>query len=918
MPAAAAGGIELADGGGVVTLDRETIRSHALERLDAAASAAHAERVDLFRRFLKLETDRLRMRHRMGLGGREIATTRGYQIDEVVVRACQVAANDAGPAARPELARCAVVALGGYGRAELAPCSDVDLLFLHRGRAVPVVAAFVEDVLMMLWDAGLTVGHSFRSVRECVAMARQDLHSRTALTEARLVTGSPELFQSLLSAVDALLAERDVREEFFRAMKREYAERHAKHEGAVCVQEPNVKEGVGGLRDLQTVLWVAHARFGLRGLAGLEAAGWISEGEHAAVVRAYDFLLRVRNEAHFQTGRRSDLLSLDLQNDLALSLGFREAKGMLASELFMRDYYRRASDLAALARKVVMSEAESPRRILAPFRARRIGRGLEVREGRLCARAPLAGGGAALLEVFAAAQAEGVPLGDGLKAELRARVSSIDRHVRRDPHSAGVFLDMLRWRGRVGSVLRAMHETGILGRYLPEFGRVTFLVQHDFFHRYTVDEHTLRAIEALDEVARGSSVELRALGRILDEVEDAAPLYLGLLLHDIGKGRGGGHVERGARLVPRICERLRLGAQGDDVAFLVAAHLEMSQISQQRDLSEPGLIAAFAERVGRLDRLDQLMLLTYADHRGVAAGIWNEWKAALLWELYDRTRERLAGHPTSHAPGQQARATAAARLARLHAWEEVEKHFALMPERYMRSTDADRMERHFLLAASRGEAAVALEWRDQSEAHCTELTVVADDRPGLLARIAGTLTANGVDILSVDLFGRGDGVAIDSFRICEVATRRPVGLERRDRVATQLREAVAGRLDVAAAVERSRSRSPARSLKAWSRAGRGPSVRFDQEASATATVIEVRAHDRPGLAWTIADALARLGLDISFAKIATAKALALDVFYVTDGRGRKLEAESLPRVETALLAALAERSLTDESAKEAR
>ncbi|HXY42100.1 MAG TPA: [protein-PII] uridylyltransferase [Vicinamibacteria bacterium] len=889
-----------------MTLDRQTIHAHAEDRLQEASAAEHGRRVSAFRRFLKLETDRLRMRQRMGLGGREVAAARAYQVDEVVTRACRLAADAAGAPASSELARCAVVGLGGYGRAELAPFSDVDLLFLHRGRPTAAVAPFVEQVLMLLWDAGLTVGHAFRSVRESMAMAREDLHSRTALTEARLVAGSTELFQELLVALDELRSDRRSREWFLDSMRREYQERQARHGDAVCVQEPNVKDGKGGLRELHTVLWVADARLGARGLSGLEAGGFVSEQQARSARRAYDFLLRVRNEAHFASGRKSDLLTLDLQNEVARGLGAPSRDGLLSSEVLMREYYRRASELAEFARGFVMRDRQPlPPRPTVGFRVRPPAPGLAVREGRLHAAGGLHGGGAALLTVFATAQAEGVPLSDELLAAVRERLPLVDRAARRDPAAATAFLDVLRWRGRVAPALRAMHEAGFLGRYLPEFGRVTFLVQHDFFHRYTVDEHTLRAIEALDEVAAGTEPAVRGFGGVLDEVEDAMPVYLALLLHDIGKGRGGGHVARGAALVPRVCERLRLGeAAAEDVAFLVSAHLEMSQISQQRDLSEPRLLASFAARVGRLDRLDQLLLLTYADHKGVGPGVWNEWKAALLWELYDRTRERLAGHPIAEMPGQDARARTVGRLLKSFSRAEVEHHFSLMPERYLRSATAERMEREFRLAAGRGAAAAALEWRDLGQEHCTELTVVAADRPGLFARLAGTLTANGVDILSVDLFSRRDGLAIDAFRVSEVSGHRPLRPERRERAARQLLEAIDGRLDVAAAVESWRARGARRAQKPWGRAARPPSVRFDHEASATATVIEVRAPDRPGLAWTVADALAALGLDISFAKVATAQALALDVFYVMDERGGKLEADSLPRVEAALLSAL--------------
>jgi [protein-PII] uridylyltransferase len=901
--------------------ERDAIRAHAQERLErAGATGEHARRVELFKRYLKLETDRLRMRHRMGLGGVDVAATRSYQIDQLVIRAAQVAAETAGPEAAAELSRSALVALGGYGRGELAPYSDVDLLFLHRGRPSPALTQFVEQVLMLLWDTGLTVGHSFRSPKECVAICRDDLVSRTSLTESRLVAGSGELFQELLAAMDGLLRERRARDAFLEQMRREHRERHAKHENAVCVQEPDAKEGKGGLRELHTVLWIAHARLGARGLAGLEAGGWITDREHKTARRAYDFLARVRNEAHFSTGRKTDRLSLDLQDEIARRLGYTPRGGLLSSELFMRDYYRRASELAEFADRFVRRDLEPPARgILGALRSRRTSRGLEVRSGRLHSRrGDLPGGGAALLDVFAAAQAEGVPLSDELADQVRSRLGSVDGALRADASVARAFVDVLRWRGRVGPALRAMHETGFLGRYLPEFARVSFLVQHDFFHRYTVDEHTLRAIEAIDEVASGASPEVRPFGRVLDEVEDAAPLYLGMLLHDVGKGRGGGHVEKGARIAPRVCARLRLDDAGAaNVVFLVEAHLDMSQVSQQRDLTETATVAAFTDRVGSLDRLNMLLLLTYADHRAVAPGIWNEWKGTLLWELYNGTRERLAGIPGKAASeGHEAQAKAVAALRASYAEPEIEHHFAEMSERYLRSTDAARMERHFRLAHGRGDAPVAFEWRDLTEGHGTELTVVADDREGLFARLAGTLTANGVDVLSVDLWSRGDGVAIDTFRVSEVSSHRPVRPERRAKVEDGVREALAGRLDVAAAVEKWRARQAPQVRRAWGRGARQPSVRFDHEASASATVIEVKAPDRPGLAWTIADAIARLGLNITFAKIATAKALALDVFYVTD-RGRKLGPGDLPRVEQALIAALAERPRVD-SVKEER
>jgi [protein-PII] uridylyltransferase len=895
-------------------INRETIEVHAQERLDGTAMGAdRGAQIEAFKRFLKLETERLRMRHRFGLGGTEIATGRSYQIDLVVTRVCQAAAAAADRVAQRELAQCAVVALGGYGRGELAPYSDVDLLFLHGGRPSEGVKDFVQRALMLLWDIGLSVGHSFRSPRECVSMARQDLHSRTALTEARLITGNATLYQDLLKTLESgLLRDKRATEQFLQSMRVELTERYAKVGGAVCIQEPNVKEGVGGLRDLHAVLWVGHARFGSRGLAGLHAEGWISDAEYVGARRAYDALCRVRNEAHFATGRKTDLLTLDVQPDLAQNLGYKPKGGLLASEIFMRDYYRRASEVHRFSDAFMVRHLSPPPRRLFPGlrRAPRARRGFEVRAGALHARghgAEMKGGPLQIIEAFATAQAEGVRLSDELKLAITDRLANVTREFRASREASRAFVRLFERRGRVADTVRAMHETGFLGRFFPEWARITFLVQHDFFHRYTVDEHTLKCLEALDDLAAGTGVA--RLGNVFDEVKDATPLYLGMLLHDIGKGRGGGHVSRGVRIGARILDRVHADAAlAEDVLFLIDAHLDMSQLSQQRDITEPSLIEGFAKRVSSLERLNLLFLLTCADHCGVGPGIWNEWKASLLSELYGRTRERLLGQTQSVPAGHASQVRAMKALLPDFPAEELERHFAMLPERYLRATDAARMERHFRLLKSLGDGAVAVEWRDLDDGQCTELTVAAShDRPGLFAALAGTLTAQGVNILAVDLFTREDGRVLDTFRVSEQSGNRPVREERQARIEASVIEAVTGRLEVEGAVDRWRTRTPSRARRHWGRAAKGPVVRFDNESSAAATVVEVRAQDQPGLAYTIADALAELGLDITFAKIATAKALALDVFYVTDAHKRKLSPEALPAIEQALLRALGTR-----------
>jgi len=862
---------------------------------------ADPAQVAAFRRFLKLESERLRMRHRLGMGGAEVAARRSAIVDKIVTQACNIDAAAAPGGAEPVWA---VVALGGYGRGELAPFSDVDLLFLHGG-ASPALNVIVERVLRVLWDVGLTIGHSFRSPRECIAEARADLQSRTALGEARLISGNGALFQRLMQLLEALRQEQRSTDAFLESLGSETAERHLKHGNTVCVVEPHIKEGLGGLRDLHTVLWIAAARFGSRGLSGLRDLGRISERQHALARRAYDFLTRVRNEAHFACGRKADLLTHDLHPGIAQALGYRPLSGLLASELLMRDYYRRASELRRFC-EGFQAEQRPPERRFGPFRIRRRSqRGLEVREGHLRLRsAPRAGIGT-LLDAFETAQELGAPLDEEMKQTIRERSEIFDRRFRGSREAGRFLLRLLGRRGRVGPAVRALHDTGVLGRLIPEFARITFLIQHDQFHRYTIDEHTLKAIEALDAVAAGCEPGLERLGRALDETEDAAPLYLGMLLHDIGKGLGGGHVEKGGRRARRVLERLRVEPEiAETAVFLVLAHLEMSQVSQQRDLSEPSLIDAFAERVGSLGRLNLLLLLTYADHRAVGPGIWNEWKATLLFELYDRVRERLVVGQDGAEHRARASAEAAARLTAEfpHHQDEIERHFANLPERYLRTTDAERMTDHFRLVRRRdGPEPARLLWRENA-GHWAELTIVADDRPGLFATLAGTLTANGIDILSVDLFTLADGTALDTFHVAEIApVHRAPRPERQKKLDAALRAAVAGELDVERSLAAWR---PKRRARPVGRAARAPVVRFDQSASALATVVEVRCPDQPGLAHTIARTLAGLGLDISFARVATAKALALDVFYVRDARGAKLDDAHTAQIEAALLEAL--------------
>lgn len=891
---------------------RSKVLAHAATRLSACERLARAGEVSgLFRAFLKTEERRLKTALRLGASGCQAAAARSFVLDLVADAAFRAGLLDSedGESAGAGLATCALVAVGGYGRAELAPFSDLDLLFLHAGRRTQAARQLVERVLRLLWDAGLTIGHSFRSVSESVMAARTDPHFQTSLLSTRLLAGNGALLDALSAALER---ERRRHADYFLASLRyEREERYAKFGASVCLQEPNVKESAGGLRDLHAALWTAQLKTGCRTLESLRARGLISEVEQRSAGRAYDFLWRVRHAAHHLTNRKTDRLALDLQPALAEEFGYGSEPHLLASEKFMRDYYRRARELHLFSESLIARVSEPserpPRRFLRP-RAGSVAEPFSVKDGRLCLDADaqaLRKNPLLIIDAFALAQAADVPLGNGLRETLTRNAATVDQDFRASAEVARSFLKLLRRRGRVGGTLRMMHEVGFLGRYLPEFARISLLIQHDLYHHYTVDEHTLKAVEALDELHASDDRARAHLRAVFEELEDPALLYLSVLLHDIGKGRGSGHIPRGARISERVCRRLQLKADAAaKVVLMVNLHVALAHTALRRDLNEPRVAADFAAQVGSLDALSMLLLLTYADLHGVGPGVWSDWKGALLWELYQRARAALNG---SDAPADTQQETArykeqvVAALAGELPPSEVERHLALLPERYRRTTRPEEAAAHLRLVAQLETHVFKALWRPHGNSS-TELTVCARDRHGLFADIAGTLAAQGVEILSAELNTREDGVAVDVFMLRGAATHHALEEYRYAPVERALRDSIAGESDVAAQVERWRTNNAPRKRSALAHARRRglPRVACDNDASPSATMIEVHAADEPGLAYKIARALVSQKLDIVCAKIATEKSDALDVFYVTDADGRKLTETLVKAAEDAL------------------
>ena len=919
-------------------IDLVTIQRHAGEKLRKIENQPNpAQRLVALKKFLKIETQRLSLRHRFGIGGEQIVQARSLIADLLIERIARTAVEEKFGSSHGQdrgAGKFAVIALGGYGRRELAPYSDIDIMFLHQNRKDAAFAAKLsEAILYLLWDVGFNVGHSVRSLGDCVSMAREDVVSRNSMIDARPLWGDAELFEQLTDRLEEEVFEKQKAALLDELMKEREA-RYAKFGGAACMQEPNIKESAGGLRDLHELLWASRIAHGQANLGGLAGARVIPERDAKAIGSAYDFLLRVRNELHFLTSRRTDALSLDLQQEVARNLGYADSAKQQASEIFMRDYYLQARRLHRLCeshmrravagrqKKSWFTRARSTAAIggfvmsdgtldLADAGAEPIEAPAGVNPGADPEQAPVELDGQRMMMAFSYAQATGAGFSMKLQDAIQSSLPGVNRAFRSSAEATQAFLKMLRARGRVAAALRLMHELDFLGKFLPEFGRVTCLVQHDLYHRYTVDEHTLRAIEALDELAVSRGKQTERYRNLFGEISDAATLSLGLLMHDIGKGLGGNHTEKGIRIAERALARLSQEPQGsrmaDQVLFLIRHHLTMAHIAQRRDLSDEKVVKDFAERVATLDNLNMLTLLTYGDIHGVGPGVWNEWKDALLWELYTKARAILAPDRQPERGVEELRERVARMLASEIDIDETRRHFDLLPEDYARSAPAQTIIEHVRLAHALNSRPVKTSWRIDTQARCADLHLCAPNRRGLFACVAGTLTAQGVNILSVQLNTRTDGVAIDSFKVRDTSGEAITDPARWEQIDDAIKRALCGELDVAAAVEkRLRSQTVSRFKRRKMVVPSATKISWDNQSSGRSTILELRTADRLGLAYKIANTLSSLDLDIVFAKVATEKHLALDVFYVTNVAGERLADEDLPAIEAVIRRTLTE------------
>jgi [protein-PII] uridylyltransferase len=859
-----------------------------------------------------------------GAGGIETARLLCGVTDEVICALYDFTTVHVFRARNPtEGERLGLMAVGGYGRGTLAPFSDIDLLFLRPYKQTAHAESVIEFMLYALWDLGFKVGHASRTIDECVKLSREDFTIRTSILEARRLTGDERLAEELQRRFrDEVI--KGTGSEFVAAKLKERDERQARAGASRYLVEPNIKEGKGGLRDLNTLFWIAQYLHPVASPDHALSLEMFNRREVRAFLRAFDFLWAVRCHLHFATGRPEERLTFDLQPEIARRMGYFDRGGRTdgenttAVERFMRRYFLIAREVGVLTRefcaKLETDEAKKKPQGLSRFLARRGGsrRPLDVpgfleENGRLTVEstAVFERDPVNLLRLFVIADRRDLDLHpDAFTAATRS-LTLINSKVRRDPEAAQAFLDVLAHGKRTQATLTLMNESGVLGRFLPEFGHIVAKMQFNMYHSYTVDEHTLRAVGIMAAIARGELAKDHPLATaIWPLIEDREVLFLAMLLHDTGKGGVGGQEKAGARSARAACERLGLERERIElVAWLVEHHLEMSDYAQKRDVADPQTVAAFAQVVENPERLRLLLVLTVADIRAVGPGVWNGWKGQLLRELFGATEAVFRGgrgaDPAAtfarhlHAEAKQMREALIAADPDAKQWADS------MEDAYFTNFTADEHLTQAALARRAMKAAgAAAQARILADRNAAEVTVAAKDRQGLFADLATAIAALGANVVGAKAYTSRNGRVLDVFFLQDTAGG-PYGCE-----SPRLLDRLIGAMEAAA-------RDEAISFEAHRTADLGrtagftiiSSVTVDNDASQDASVIEVSGRDRPGLLGALATTLAEARLSIQSAHVDSYGERAVDAFYVHEADGQKL---TEPRRIAALKAVLTE------------
>lgn len=891
-------------------LDRAALNARIDALADAHGKDATALRTEAVKEFrAALESGRAVLREWLEEDGKgyDCVVHMSWLQDEIIRAIHRYVTQHVYQADNPSSAeRIAIAATGGYGRGTLAPGSDIDLLFLLPYKKTAWSESVIEAILYVLWDLRQKVGHATRSVDECLRQAREDITIRTSLLEARFILGDEALFEDMRTRFDAEVV-RKTAAEFVSAKLAERDARVARAGASRYLVEPNVKEGKGGLRDLNTLFWIAKYVYRVRDAEELVKAGLFTQREYRTFHKCEEFLWTVRSHLHFITGRAEERLTFDYQRQIAQRLGYVTHAGLSDVERFMKHYFlvaKDVGDLTAIVCAALEEKQAKPRPMLDRFMGklkkpghRKLAEdGFAIEFDRLTVasqdvfeRDPVN-----LIRLYWLADKHALPIHPDATRLVTLSLKKIDDRLRNNRTANELFIEILTSRSAPEQVLRAMNEAGVLGRFIPDFGRIVAMMQFNMYHHYTVDEHLLRAIGILASIESGRLKEDHPVAsEIMPSIANRTVLYVALLLHDIAKGRPEDHSVAGAAVARHLCPRLGLSsAETETVAWLVENHLIMSNVAQSRDLSDRGTIAAFANTVQTIERLRLLLVLTVCDIRAVGPGVWNGWKGQLLRTLYWEAELLLTGgHSAIDRKQRVDRAQMELRRA-LPLWSDpdFDAYAARHYQAYWLKVDLAHKVKHaeLLRVCEKDMKSLATEVATDAFHGVTELTVVAPDHPRLLAIIAGACATAGANIVDAQIFTTTDGLALDTISISRAFDRDEDELRRGERVAKVIEKALRGEIRLSDAMaEKTKTRSNRE--KTFPLA---PEVTIDNNLSNQYTVIEVSGLDRPGLLYDLTSALSRLNLNIGSAHIATFGEKAVDSFYVTDLTGLKITSQT--------------------------
>ena len=898
------------------------LHQHAQKRLIFDPGVSRSKQLPAYKRYVELENVMLERMHRKGDSGLEVCQARAAMID-VVIENLFLAALDLYTTEQGTLpCKMAILATGGYGRRELNPHSDIDLMFLYPikagGKAFEKFQEIVaEEILYPLWDLGLKVGHASRNTKEVIDECRKEVQSKNAILESRAICGSEPLYKRMRSRFEEFVKSENSKVYIQQRLESELL-RHAKSGNTLYLQEPDIKNGVGGLRDYQNILWMAHIKYGFRSFRDLVKAKLLRNDEREALIDAYDFLLRTRTELHMQNRRPTDKLDLDQQPAIAEYLNYPQEDIFERVESFMKDYYTAARTIyqsSEMLKERMALEGSTGSKDRISFReALRARQNLPVKkvEGFQLHKKILSSNNpnvfqedpVRLIRIFRLAQQFGAKLDSDLRFLITRSIPLIDHSIINSASAAKSFCSILRSPGEVYPVLIQMHEMGVLGRYLPEFGALTCMVQHEYYHRYTADAHVLRTIRHLDRVFSKHDDEYGRYEKELQKNDAPLLLYLILLLHDIGKAEGlKSHDVNGVRIAQPILNRFNIGReQQEQILFIIRNHLKMARFWQRFDLDDPKTAASFAKFVEDPQKLRLLYVHTYCDARGTAPTLWNNHKDTLHRTLYLRTLEQFQDDEIIEQKRKDL-------ISMLHqeilekkigdiSKEEVEAHFSLLPERYFINTDQEDIELHLRMvnklltqiqtAYSMGTLAPIINWHDDIDLGMTVVNVVTWDRAGLFYKLAGALTLAGVNIVSTKAITRKDHISIDTFYIIDPSGGTVSDEKARKVFEKRLDEALIQEKELMPAIdEREAKIADQRNDKDMLPAPFPPSVDVYHELSLKQTIIEVQASDRIGLLYRISRLITKMGFDIGFARIATERGVAMDTFYIKNEKSEE-------------------------------